>query len=59
MQHAGVTTLMAFYSFSILRQLTFEFEKRRQLFIQVHNETLSIIVMCVSNPDRSLVGINR
>jgi hypothetical protein len=37
----------------------FEFEKRSQLFIGVHNETLSIVAMRVSNPDRSPVGINR
>jgi len=36
-----------------------EFDKRSQLFIRTHNKTLSIIVMCVSNPDRSPVGINR
>jgi hypothetical protein len=33
--------------------------KRSQLFIRTHNETLSIIAMRVSNPDRSPVGINR
>ena len=33
--------------------------KRSQLFIRVHNETLSVVAMCVSNPDRSPVGINR
>jgi hypothetical protein len=37
----------------------FKFQKRSQLFIGVHNETLSIIAMCVCNPDRSLTGINR
>jgi hypothetical protein len=25
----------------------------------VHNETLSVVAMCVRNPDRSPVGINR
>jgi hypothetical protein len=29
------------------------FQKRSQLFIHTHNETLSIVAMCVSNPDRS------
>jgi hypothetical protein len=29
----------------------FEFEKRRQLFIRAHNETLSVATMCVNNPD--------
>jgi hypothetical protein len=37
----------------------FEFQKRRQLFIRMHNETLSVAAMCVSNPDRSPVRINR
>jgi hypothetical protein len=36
-----------------------KFEKRRQFFIGMHNEPLSIAAMCVSNPDRSPVGINR
>ena len=29
-----------------------------QLFISPHNETLSVVAMRVSNPDRSPVGIN-
>jgi hypothetical protein len=37
----------------------FKFEKRRQLLIRTHNETLSVIAMCVCNPDCSPVGINR
>jgi hypothetical protein len=37
----------------------FKFEKRRQLFIRAHNETLSVVAMRVSNPDRFPVGINR
>jgi hypothetical protein len=32
--------------------------KRRQLFIRTHNETLSIVAMRVSNPDRSPLRIN-
>jgi hypothetical protein len=32
---------------------------RRQLFIRAHNETLSVAAMCVCNPNRSAVGINR
>jgi hypothetical protein len=35
----------------------FEFHKRGQLFIRMHNETLSI-TMRISNPDCSPVGIN-
>jgi hypothetical protein len=31
----------------------FKFAKRRQQFVSVHNETLSVAVMCVNNPDRS------
>jgi hypothetical protein len=37
----------------------FKFDKRRQLFISSHNETLSVPAMRVRNPDRSPVGINR
>src|SRR5207249_12114882 len=37
----------------------FEFEKRSQDFIRVHNETLSVAAMRISNEDRSPVGINR
>jgi hypothetical protein len=37
----------------------FEFNKRAQLFIRSHNKTLSVAAMCVRNPDRSPVGINR
>jgi hypothetical protein len=35
----------------------FEFQKSRQLFICSHNEPLSIVARCVSNPDRSALGI--
>jgi hypothetical protein len=35
----------------------FQFQKRRQLFIRVHNETLSVVAMRVSNPDRSPFAI--
>jgi hypothetical protein len=37
----------------------FEFHEGDQLFIRTHNETLSVVAMCVCNPDRSPVGINR
>jgi hypothetical protein len=30
----------------------FQFEKRGQQFICMHNETLSVAAMCVCNPDR-------
>jgi hypothetical protein len=36
---------------------SFKFKKRRQLFIRVHKETLSVVAMRVSNPDRSPAGI--
>jgi hypothetical protein len=42
-----------------LRIADFKLHKRRQLFIRAHNETLSVVAMCVGNPDRSPVGINR
>jgi hypothetical protein len=38
---------------------TGKFKKRRQLFIGVRNETLSVVAMRVNNPDCSPVGINR
>ena len=37
----------------------FKLNKRRQLFICKHNKMLSVGAMRVSNPERSLVGINR
>jgi hypothetical protein len=36
----------------------FKFQKRSQLFIRTHNETLSVVVMCVCNPDCSSLRIN-
>jgi hypothetical protein len=36
----------------------FKHKKRRQLFIRMYNETLSVIAVCVCNPDRSPVGIH-
>ena len=36
----------------------FDFQKRGQLFIRVHNETLSVAAMRVSNPDCWPLGIN-
>jgi hypothetical protein len=36
----------------------FQFHERRQLFIRVHNETLSVVAMRVCNPNRSRFGIN-
>jgi len=29
---------------------TLQFQKRTQLFVVAHDETLSILAMCVSNP---------
>jgi hypothetical protein len=37
----------------------FELNKRRQLFIRTHNETLSLIAVRVSNEDRSPARIHR
>ena len=36
----------------------FEFQKRSQLFIRVHNEALTVAAMRVSNPDCSSLRIN-
>ena len=35
-----------------------EFNKRSQLFIRSHNETLPVVTMCVHNPDRSPARIH-
>jgi hypothetical protein len=35
-----------------------QFQKRRQLLVRTHNETLSVVAMRVSNPDRSPAGIH-
>jgi hypothetical protein len=53
----NLTGLSSTISASAHRQ--FEFHKRRQFFIRTHNETLTVAVMRVDNPDRSPVGINR
>jgi hypothetical protein len=36
----------------------FDFQKRHQLFIRTHNETLSVAAMRVSNPNGSAFGIH-
>jgi hypothetical protein len=36
----------------------FKLDKRRLLFIRMHDETLPVIAMRICNPDRSPVGIN-
>jgi hypothetical protein len=36
----------------------FKFQKRSQLFIRSHNETLSVATMCVNNPDCSAARIH-
>ena len=48
------------FSLSVLSpHRQFQFHKRGQLFIGPHNEPLSIAAMCVSNPSRSAVRIQR
>jgi hypothetical protein len=41
-----------------MRDFGFEFQKRRQLFIRSHKETLSIAAMRVSNPNCLPLRIN-
>jgi hypothetical protein len=36
----------------------FKFHKRRQLFVRTHNETPSVVTVCISNEARSALGIN-
>ena len=40
------------------RTRRFQFQKRRHLFIRVHNETLSVVAVRVSNEERWPVGIH-
>jgi hypothetical protein len=45
--------------FAVSANHRFEFHKSSQLFISVHNETLSVVaIMCVGNPDYSTVRIH-
>ena len=37
----------------------FQLNERRQFVIHMHNETLSVVALRISNPDRSPIGINR
>jgi hypothetical protein len=37
----------------------FQFQKRSQFFIGMHDKALSVAAMRVSNPDRSPARINR
>jgi hypothetical protein len=37
----------------------FKFDERSQLFIGVHNEPLSVVAMCISDPDRSPAAQDR
>ena len=41
----------------LFRRLLSQLEECSQLFIRARNETLSVVAMCVCNPDRSPVGI--
>jgi len=43
---------------AVARASRFKFSESSQLFIRSRNETLSA-AMCVGDPDRLLVGINR
>jgi hypothetical protein len=36
----------------------FQFRKRSQYFFGVHNEAVSVVAMCVNNPDCSPVAIH-
>jgi len=43
---------------SLRRIAASNFEKRRQLFIRTHNETLSVVAVRVCNPDRLPVAVH-
>jgi hypothetical protein len=51
-----LATLSRQFAVSVNRR--FRLQKRNQLFVRSHNETLSVIAVRVSNPDRSPFGIN-
>jgi hypothetical protein len=36
-----------------------EFKKRSLLIVSARDKTISVVAVCVNNPDRSPVGINR
>jgi hypothetical protein len=44
--------------FAVSSHRQFEFQKRSQLFIGVHNEPLTVAAVCVGNPDCSLARIH-
>jgi hypothetical protein len=37
----------------------FQLQKRSQLIVGAHNETVSVAAVCVGNPNRPSAGINR
>src|SRR4030095_7410820 len=41
----------------LFRDRRYQFNKRRQFLISTHDETLSVVAMCVSNPDCSPLRI--
>ena len=45
------------YALSVQSNRRFQFQKRGQLFIRTDNVTLSVVAVCVSNPDRSPLRI--
>ena len=49
---------MAFYPFSILRHLTFEFEKRRQLFVGTNDKPLSVVAVRVCREKHATSQVN-
>jgi hypothetical protein len=55
----GVMSKQASRSFAASPNRRLQFEKRSQLFIRVRNKTLSVVAVCVCNPDCSPVEINR
>jgi len=44
---------------TLTRGQEFKFQECRQHFIGTQNETLSVVAVCIHNPDRSPAGINR
>jgi hypothetical protein len=44
--------------FAASAERRFEFQKRGQLLICMHNEALSIVAVRIGNPDRSAFGVH-
>jgi hypothetical protein len=58
--HSEIETIatLEFYFTPSHADRRFQFQKRSQLPIRPHNETLSVVAVRINNPDRSPAGID-